>query len=109
MKTNYFLLPTEVPAFGGAGTTSKNQPFYFLGVLLGALAKVLYDHFASAKPFQWGQLLVAAIASIVTFPTIYKSAGLSRKGQITFAKWCIAFQYGFFWQSVIEMAGAKIG
>jgi hypothetical protein len=36
------------------------------------------------------------LKSVVTFPYIYDHAGL-RRGGLTLAKWCSAFQNGFFW------------
>jgi hypothetical protein len=106
---HYFSLETEVLAFGGPdGKTTSNQPIFFIGVLLGALAKVAYDHFNGKAPFAWGSLAIAAIGSLVTFPMIYKRAGLSKMGRLTFAKWCVAFQYGFFWQFVFQEIEKKL-
>lgn len=103
-KKDYFLLATHRLVAGGEGTEPQRQPIYFIGVLLGAIAKVYYDHFKSGVDFQWGQLGVAAIVSVVTFPTIYHTSGLDRAGSVTLTRWCIAFQYGFFWQSIIKMS-----
>ena len=104
---NYFSLETEVPAFGGSGKTTANQSVFFVGVLLGALSKVAYDYFDGKLPLTWGSFVLAAIGSIVTFPVIYKKAGLSRVGRLTFAKWCVAFQYGFFWQFIFHALQKK--
>jgi hypothetical protein len=113
--SDYFSLWTDVPAFSAKkaaapaeGTLKRRQPILFLGVLLGALAKVVYDHFMSGAAFDWKQLVPAAIASVVSFPALYSAAGLKRRGDLTFAKWCVAFQHGFFWQSVIEQIGKKM-
>ena len=105
----YFSLPTAVLVLGGkGGVTTQNQPVFFPGVLLGALSKVAYDHFQGTTPFAWGSLVIAVIGSFATFPTIYKNAGLSRVGRLTFAKWCVAFQYGLFWQVVFQEIGKNI-
>ena len=67
------------------------------------MAKVVYDwlteHQASLPG--WAPFAVAAIASLVAFPYIYEKAGLDR-GQLTFAKWAVAFQNGFFWSVAID-------
>jgi hypothetical protein len=112
----YFSLLTDVPAFSARkivtsdeGTIRKAQPIFFIGVLLGSLAKVTYDHFMAGAPFHWGQLVGAAIGSIVSFPAIYNAAGLKRRGDMSFAKWCVAFQHGFFWQVVMQEIGRKMG
>jgi hypothetical protein len=112
----YFALLTDEPAFSARktvaqeeGTLKKAQPIFFIGVLAGALAKVIYDHFMSGVAFHWGHLVAAAIGSIVSFPAIYNAAGLKRRGDMSLAKWCVAFQHGFFWQVVMQEIGKKTG
>jgi hypothetical protein len=78
----------------------------FLGVLLGAASKIVYDVVESGGLFEWKAFVVAAIASVVIFPYVYSNAGLNR-GKATFAKWCLAFQNGFFWS--VTMAALSKG
>lgn len=91
---DYFSLVSTEPLAGGTGT--NRQVKLYIGVLLGALSKVIYDLLASGEGVSFSSFLIAAIASVVVFPHIYKEAGLN-KGPLTFSKWCLAFQNGFFW------------
>lgn len=93
---DYFSLWTVVPAMGGSGTVKFRQVKLYVGVLFGALSKVVYDYLVGDGSIDYGAFLIAAIASIVVFPHIYYQSGLN-KGHLTFAKWCLAFQSGFFW------------
>ena len=70
---------------------------------MGALAKVFYDWLAIQQPsaLGWAPFAAAAIASLVAFPYIYEKAGLNR-GSLTFAKWTVGFQNGFFWSVTID-------
>lgn len=99
---DYFSLWTTVSALG-EGQNRIRQPVIFLGVLLGALSKVLYDWLTAQQPsaLGWAPFAVAAIASLVAFPRIYEKAGLNR-GQLTLAKWAVGFQNGFFWSVAID-------
>ena len=96
MGHNYFVLSSTVPAAGGIGTLQRRQIVLYLGVLAGALSNVIYNLLGSGPNFSYVPFVLALIASVVTFPGIYKQAGLNR-GRITWAKWATAFQNGFFW------------
>ncbi|MDN3272631.1 hypothetical protein QWJ07_00160 [Frankia sp. RB7] len=100
---NYFSLWTTVPELGGSsGQSHVRQPLILLGVLLGALAKVVYDWLTSqAASLSWQPFAVAAIAGLVAFPYLYEKAGLNR-GRLTLAKWLLAFQNGFFWSVAMD-------
>jgi predicted membrane channel-forming protein YqfA (hemolysin III family) len=101
---DYFSLWTAVPELGGRGAQGRvRQPLVFFGVLLGALAKVVYDWLTASQTsaLSWQSFVVAAIAGLVAFPYIYEKAGLNR-GQLTFAKWAVAFQNGFFWTVAMD-------
>ena len=103
---DYFSLWSEVPALGGPGRARTRQAVLFVGVLVGALSKVVYDAAQSSGPMEWLAFAVAAVASVVVFPYVYYHAGLNR-GQLTLAKWCLAFQNGFFWSVTMgALAGA---
>lgn len=110
---NYFLMWAEVPAFGSsakqaAGTTKQKQAILFLGVLVGAALKVVYDVLSDGHVFGWKPFALAAIGAIVTFPAMFYGAGMQR-ARLTFAKWCVALQYGFFWSIVLDAASKKLG
>ncbi len=99
---DYFSLWTTVPVLGGSAQSRIRQPVLFLGVLLGALAKVIFDWLTTqTSALAWQPFVVAAIAGIVAFPYIYEKAGLDR-GRLTFAKWTVAFQNGFFWSVAMD-------
>lgn len=105
----YFSLWSEEAALGPKGQTRHRQIKLYLGVLLGALSKVVYDALVGANEgsFELASFLVAAIASIVVFPQFYYQGGLN-KGKLTFAKWCFAFQNGFFWSVAMSaLAGVS--
>jgi hypothetical protein len=99
----YFSLWTDSPAYGSStGVVKIRQPFFFLGVLIGAMAHPVFDYYRDGSGMEAGQLIVAVIASLVTFPWVYYQAGLDR-ATMSFAKWCVAFQYGFFWPVIFKV------
>jgi hypothetical protein len=95
----------ERPIFGGKGKAAgvDRQIVLFTGVLAGALGQWLFEGVRN-RNFPLGGLLLGLIASLVTFPVIYYNAGLD-KTKVTFVKWCLAFQSGFFWPSILEQVG----
>jgi hypothetical protein len=93
---DYFALRSDVPELGSGGRGTESQAILFLGVVLGAVSKVIYQAIQAHGIIEWRSLIIALIASVVTFPYIYDHAGL-RRGGLTLAKWCSAFQNGFFW------------
>jgi uncharacterized membrane protein len=92
----YFSLEGPTPVMGASGTQMKSQVLLFLGVLLGAFSKEIYNYFDSAVAMSAPSLAVAAIASIVVFPQLYYVGGLDKR-RLSFAHWTLAFQNGFFW------------
>jgi hypothetical protein len=95
----YFSL--ERPVMGGAGV--ERQLVLFTGVVAGAVGQWLFTAFRTGN-FAPAGLILGLIASIVTFPAIYYNSGLD-KTKVTFVKWCVAFQNGFFWPSLLEQVG----
>ena len=93
---DYFALKGPVPVAGRVGTDTQSQVYLFLGVLLGAFAKIVYDHLSSSTAVTPGQFLLVAVVSVVIFPQLYYSGGLDRR-RLSFAHWTLAFQHGFFW------------
>lgn len=96
---NYFSLARPILGRGSV----ERQLILFTGVVAGSIGQWLFaaiqnDHFAPAG------LLLGLIASIVTFPAIFYNAGLD-KVEVTFVKWCVAFQNGFFWPALLEQVG----
>jgi len=93
---SYFSL--ERPVFGGGGV--QRELVLYTGVVLGTVGHWLFEGSIKSN-FGLGSLVGGFVASIVIFPTIYYAAGLD-KVPVNFVKWCVAFQNGFFWQTIIE-------
>jgi hypothetical protein len=87
---------------GGKGFENRRQLVLYVGVLLGALAKIAFDHFSGGETAVLTMTIPALIASIVIFPYVYYKGGLDQ-GDLNFGKWAIAFQSGFFWTAIIEL------
>jgi hypothetical protein len=104
---DYFSLNGPVPVLGGAGTGSRRQIQLFIGVLLGALSKVLYDSLLAGAAPRWEAAAIAIIASVVVFPQLYYVGGLDKR-PISFAHWTLAFQNGFFWSIALDRLVASI-
>ena len=106
---DYFSLWTDSPVLGGSGVGRIRQPLFFSGVLLGALGQAVFDYYREGKTLGVGELVIAIIASLVTFPWVYYRAGLNRVAQMSFAKWCVSFQYGFFWPVILKVIEKALG
>ena len=99
---NYFRLEAKTAVLSAdGGTENESQIRLYFGVLLGALCKVPYDYYISGIEISVPTIIVSVIASIVVFPQIYAQASLNR-GPVTFMRWAVAFQNGFFWSVAIE-------
>jgi hypothetical protein len=93
---------------GKKGVENRRQGWLFAGVALGAVCKVLYDAFDTAAMLDWKPFLIALIASVVVFPQLYYTGGLSRR-KLSFAHWALAFQNGFFWNVALSALFKKFG
>jgi hypothetical protein len=105
---DYFSLWQTTPVMGGDGSESKRQVVLFIGVLLGAAAKVVYDWLVPGGSLEWTSFIVAMIASVVVFPQLYYSGGLNRR-KLSLAHWTLAFQNGFFWSVALTSLVKKVG
>jgi peptidoglycan biosynthesis protein MviN/MurJ (putative lipid II flippase) len=98
----FLLKESAEPKFGSGSGTGKSQAILFVGVLAGALSKILYDYFYTetaqsvGATVSVGTVVIACIASIVIFPKLYYVGGLDQR-KLSFAHWTLAFQNGFFW------------
>lgn len=74
-------------------------------VLFGAVVAGTVGHWLveslSGGGFTWKPLIIGFVAAFVTFPAAYYYAGLN-KGKLSVVKFCVAFQNGFFWPSLLE-------
>ena len=105
---DYFSLWGPSPVFGPGGSENRRQISLFAGVILGALSKLLYDALGPGGSADWKQIPIAMIASVVVFPQLYYSGGLSKR-KLTFAHWTFAFQNGFFWSVALGRVISKFG
>jgi hypothetical protein len=89
---------------GGRGVVK--EVVLFTGVVVGTVGQWLFSSFTNGK-FAWQGLVLGFVASFVTFPVIFYNAGLN-KTKLTFVKWCVAFQNGFFWPTLLEQVGRSL-
>ncbi len=87
--------------YGKSGT--KREIILFTGVVAGTLGQWLFTAVGKGQ-IAWQGAILGLIASIVTFPVIFYNAGLDKE-KLTFVKWCVAFQNGFFWPTLLEQVG----
>ena len=92
----YFAL--ERPVQGASGV--KNEIGLFTGVIAGSLCRWGLHYVQTGQP-DYAGLLIGLIAGIVTFPEIYRRAGM-KKSEGSLVKWCVAFQGGFFWPALFD-------
>jgi hypothetical protein len=92
----YFSL--ERPRFGAAGVI--REIFLFTGVLAGVAGQLIITALPTGN-FAWTNFIPGLIAAFVTYPAIYYNAGLN-KSNVSFVKWCVAFQNGYFWPALLE-------
>lgn len=102
----YFSLFGPTAAAGGSGSTNRQQIILFVGVLAGAVSRVVYGVLADHAPIAWQPFVVALIVSVVCFPALYYSGGLSKK-RLNFVHWAFAFQNGFFWTVTFDALAKK--
>ena len=98
---SYFNLEGVEVLFGGGGTRTARELSLYIGVLLGALSKVIYDASVGDAPVEARGFVLAAIGSIVSFPALFRKAHLN-KGPLNPMKYFVAFQNGFFWSLVLD-------
>ena len=75
---------------------------FYLLMALGMLAREGYNALVNGKPFNWTSLAVAAIVSPMIFGGIYGSLG---NLPIDVLSVVLAFQNGFFWNTIFEGLG----
>ena len=93
---------------GNSGSENRRQVILFVGVALGAASKVAYDALGAGGSPHWKSTLAALIASLVVFPQLYYSGGLSKR-KLSFAHWTLAFQSGFFWSVALDGLAKRLG
>jgi hypothetical protein len=110
MKVSDYLAlwgPSPTPKLGD--TANRRQVYLFLGVILGAISKTIYDAFSHADDVSLKTCAIAVIASFVIFAQLYYTGGLDRR-KLYFAHWTLAFQSGFFWSvALAQLTKHEIG
>ncbi len=75
---------------------------FFILMVLGMLAREAYNSLVNSKPFNWISFAIAAIVSPMIFGAVYGSLG---NLEINVPSVVLAFQNGFFWNSIFEGLG----
>ena len=78
---------------------------FFLLMVLGMAARELYNALVNTKSFNWISFSIAAIVSPMVFGAVYGSLG---NMDITVPTVVLAFQNGFFWNSIFEGIGPTV-
>ncbi len=105
---DYFSLSGPRAELGEGESSNIDQVILFVGVALGASAKVVYDAITASGPLNVPTFAIALIASLVIFPQFHYSGGLNKK-RISFAHWALAFQNGFFWSIALDQVASRMG
>jgi hypothetical protein len=103
----YFSLSGPRPMLGAGEASNRDQVVLFIGVALGASAKVVYDALVGGGAINASAFVVALIASLVVFPQLHDTGGLNRK-KLSFAHWALAFQNGFFWSVAFDQIAQQM-
>jgi hypothetical protein len=72
---------------------------FFVLMLIGMLAREAYNMLVHNRPFNWTSLAIAAVVSPIVFGGVYGSLGGL---EIDPPSVILAFQNGFFWNSIFE-------
>ncbi|MFC2043457.1 hypothetical protein ACFLUA_04835 [Chloroflexota bacterium] len=75
---------------------------FFILMLLGMLAREVYNMLVNGKEFNWTGLAIASVVSPIVFGAVFSQVGTL---QITVPSTTLAFQNGFFWNSIFEGIG----
>jgi hypothetical protein len=71
----------------------------FVAMMLGALGRELYSMLLNKASFNWISLAMAVIVSPIVFAAVHKSGN---DVPVDLIRLCLAFQNGFFWNSIFE-------
>ncbi len=84
----------------------------YIGVFLGVIGEHIVSLFSTGKPLKWASFnahfLIALVITTVIFPQVFTRifAEGQRKKRMTatdrFLQFCVAFQNGYFWPSLIR-------
>lgn len=114
-------IPSAVAADGNAGaglpgfSDRKMILIALLCVLLGMFGKLVFDEAEANAAFSWQQCLqprkfikafVAAPIALVAFLNLGNFAFTSEVAVVV--SWCMAFQNGFFWQTLLPAAKMSV-
>jgi hypothetical protein len=108
----YFNLQIEPdePQLGRRRKSAKilrNTIVMYIGVFLGVLGRYIFANYLTGKRLDIGQLdpfwiIISLIVAAVVFPQVYKGTKFKIEA-IDPLQFFIAFQNGFFWQSILEV------
>ena len=111
----YTDLRTEEPILeGSGGKRGKTQVigrrkrgawwwnlFTYLFVVIGVASKFIFDYWQQTRPITWMDFGISFIIGGLSFPAVYKTTTLSPDKPDKVLQYFLAFQNGFFWQTLI--------
>lgn len=77
-----------------------NLPTY-LFIVFGVVGKFTFDYWQQMRPITWLDLGISFVIGVLVFPAAYKSTKLSPDKSDEVLQYFLAFQNGFFWQTLI--------
>ena len=105
--------PPPPPIFEATAPTDESPLLVFYGIsfvaiVIGMVAKTLVDIFGSSEPAKPGRLIRSTMVPLLVSPMVFlgfmQSASLTVRGISGFiVLLCLAFQSGFFWQTVMSI------
>jgi len=72
----------------------------YLLIVAGVIGKFLFDYWQQARPIVGIDFAISFVIGAMVFPVVYKSTDM-RPDQPTVLQSFLAFQNGFFWQTLI--------
>jgi hypothetical protein len=74
----------------------------YLAAVGGVAGKFVFDYWRRARPFAWDlDLPISLIIGALVLPIVYKSTDMSPDKPEEILQYFLAFQNGFFWQTLI--------
>lgn len=72
----------------------------FLFIVVGVVGKFFFDYWKQSRVLSWPDLIVSLIIAMLIFPIVYR-ATRARPDEPDLLQYFLAFQNGFFWETLI--------
>jgi hypothetical protein len=102
--TVYVVRITSLKAARGGRDYWLKMAIFFLLMVLGMLAREAYNSLVHTRSFNWISLGLAGLVSPMIFGAVYSGLG---NLDIKVPSIVLAFQNGFFWNSIFEGLGPQ--